>query len=331
MTAQIRRRQRLYCFLFGKARLLWWILLEAALAGFSDGFSFPAAQMPFKACLPMSHTRTTTKNMLRVRQKSFWHLFESSENIPDETTNGRIQDLKFLQRNKYWVVLVDDEQDIRMAVGDYLYDAGYQLSACADADAVLEICRKPRSERELPQVPDAIVSDIRMEGKNGLELLGLIRADERLKRVPVILLTAKAMTKDRIEGFRTGADAYLSKPFDPDELLAILDNRILRRSQMKGSEGKMMDLKQEMADIKQLMKLNGSNVVKKTDVFLTVAEREVLQLVCRGYTNTEIANERGISLPGVSKTMQKLYQETKTRTRTELVRWGIQTGYVPPK
>jgi DNA-binding response OmpR family regulator len=97
-------------------------------------------------------------------------------------------------------------------------------------------------------------SDVRMPGKNGIELLGLIRADERLERVPVILLTAKAMTQDRIAGYKAGADVYLSKPFDPDELLSILDNAIQRRRQMTGRNGNLLDLKQEMEDIKQIMR-----------------------------------------------------------------------------
>lgn len=250
----------------------------------------------------------------------------------DDGELERIKDNKFLERNQYWVVLVDDEEAIRLAVGDFLYDRGYQITACADAAALLQVCQTPRHPGDvLPTVPDAIVSDIRMPGQDGLELLTQIRASERLMRVPVILLTAKGLAQDRIAGFNAGADAYLTKPFDPEELLAILDNRILRRKQMKGRNGQLIELKQEMAEIKEMMRRNGSVVVKKTDVYLTVAEREVLELLCKGYTNVEIAQERGVGLPRIKKMMQKLYQETQTQTRTELVRWAIQTGYVPPR
>ena len=70
----------------------------------------------------------------------------------------RIQrDPKFVERNKRWVVLVDDEESIRLAVGDFLYNQGYQVTACADADAMLEICAQPNKEGELPEVPDAII------------------------------------------------------------------------------------------------------------------------------------------------------------------------------
>ena len=170
-----------------------------------------------------------------------------------------------------------------------------------------------------------------MPGKDGIELLGLIRADERLERVPVILLTAKAMTQDRIAGYKAGADAYLPKPFDPEELLSMIDNAIRRRHQMTGKSGNLLDLKQELETIKHIMRQNGANVVKKTDVYLTDSEREVLELLCKGYTNGEIAEERGVSVITINRMIHKIYQETQTRTRTELVRWAIMTGYVSPK
>jgi DNA-binding NarL/FixJ family response regulator len=174
-------------------------------------------------------------------------------------------------------------------------------------------------------------SDVRMPGKDGIELLGLIRADERLERVPVILLTAKALTQDRIAGYKAGADVYLSKPFDPDELLSILDNAIQRRHQMTGKNGNLLDLKQDMENIKQIMRKNGASVVKKTNIYLTDAERDVLELLCKGYTNGEIAEERSVNVIGINRMIQKIYLETKTHTRTELVRWAITSGYVSPR
>ena len=250
------------------------------------------------------------------------------ESVENSWDSSKIKDSKFLERNKKWVIIVDDEEAIRLAVGDFLYDQGYRVTACADADALLEVCAKPRSDGELPAIPDAIISDIRMPEKDGIELLGLLRADERLARVPVILLTAKSFVQDRIEGYKAGADVYLTKPFDPEELLSIIDNVIRRRKQMSGKNGNLMDLKQDMEIIKQIMRRNSEGVVKKTDVYLTDAERDVLELLCKGYTNAEIATERGVGVIRINRLIQKIYLETETRTRTELVRWAISTGYV---
>lgn len=170
-----------------------------------------------------------------------------------------------------------------------------------------------------------------MPGKDGIELLGLIRSDARLAKVPVVLLTAKAMAQDRVQGYKAGADAYLPKPFDPDELLSIVDNLITRRQQMSGKSGELMDLKEDIDKIKQIMKRNSGTVVKRTDIYLTDMERDILELLCKGYTNGEIADERGVSIIGINRVIQKLYSKTETRNRTELVRWAITTGYVSPR
>lgn len=240
----------------------------------------------------------------------------------------KTKDEQFRERNKRWLVLVDDEESIRMAVGDYLYDQGYKVTACADANALVEVVSTPPEEHKLPMIPDVIISDIRMPGRDGLELLQYVRGNKRLERVPVVLLTAKAFTADRIEGYNAGADVYLTKPFDPEELLAIVDNLIIRRQQMTGIEGRLTDLQEEMANIKQILKINGANVVQKTNVYLTLNEREVLELVCDGKMNSEIAQTRRVTPERIAAILQQMYFKTETRTRTELVRWALKTGYV---
>ncbi|KAL7564166.1 hypothetical protein ACA910_021140 [Epithemia clementina (nom. ined.)] len=262
-----------------------------------------------------------------------------------------------VQRNKCWVILVDDEESIRLSVGDFLYDEGYEVTACDGADSLLELLdaagagvghkkvkdktleysnnnQQLQQQQQRPKeksLPDVIVSDVRMPGMDGIELLSTLRADARYQRIPVVLLTAKAMTIDRIAGFKAGADAYLPKPFHPEELLSILDSTILRRQQMKNSLSSLANLKEEMATIKQIMKQNSANTVKQTNVYLTPTERDVLELLCQGYTNKEIAQERGVSTDRIIKIVQKLFAETQTKKRTELVRWAFQTGYVSPR
>lgn len=262
---------------------------------------------------PIRHTRPT----------------RSQTNDDDEA----LIDPLFVQRNQWWVVIVDDEEAIRMAIGDYLYDRGYQVTACSDAEALLDVCRQPRESGQLPRIPDAIVSDVRMPGTDGMQLLQQLKADDRLRMVPVILLTAKAMKQDRIAGYTAGADAYIPKPFDPEELVAILDNRILRRRQLvqTSEDSQKLVLKQELMNIKELMKQQSTLVVEQTDVYLTLAEREVLALLAKGYTNAEIATERGIGVPQVTRIIGRLYSKTGMETRTQLLRWGIKTGYIPPR
>jgi len=249
----------------------------------------------------------------------------------DETTQQ--VDPQFRERNRRWIVLVDDEEGIRQTVGDYLYDQGYKVTACADATALLQVVSLPSTlnnddAQPLPVLPDVIISDIRMPGKDGMDLLRYVRGNARLERVPLVLLTAKPMTQDRIDGYDAGADRYLTKPFDPEELLAIIDNLIVRKKQMTKGKAQLVEVAEELQNIKQILKINAVKVVQKTDVYLTPTQREVLDFVCEGKRNKEIAIEKGITHERIKSIMQELYFQTETTTRTELVRWALKTGYV---
>ena len=99
------------------------------------------------------------------------------------------------------------------------------MTACTDAAALLEdVLPKDGTSR----LPDAIISDIRMPGTDGLELLSQIRQNVVWARIPVILLTAKGLTTDRVAGYQAGADAYLIKPFVPEELFVRIINDPMR-------------------------------------------------------------------------------------------------------
>ena len=288
---------------------------------------------------------------------------KGSRNVTIECNNDDIVltekslDRKFVERNAHWIVLIDDEISIRQSVGDFLYDSGYQVTACADAYAFVELCRSlktpntpqrnvttpptPHSSSSITTsgiqpvnnaVPSCIISDIRMPGgPDGLELLQWIRSSDLLKRIPVVLLTAKGMTQDRITGYQAGADAYIPKPFDPDELLSVIDTVIVRRQQMTGTAGALLDLQQEIANVKVLLQQNIQSTVQSTNVYLTPAAREILDLLCQGYSNAEIAQVRNTTKAYVTKVLKRIYDDTGTETRTELLRWAIQTGYVNPK
>ena len=112
------------------------------------------------------------------------------------------------------LLLVDDEPGLREAVQAYLEDSNF----------VVEVASNARDGWELLQQtnPDLVISDIMMPQVDGYQFLKQVREDPRYKALPVVFLTAKGMTSDRIQGYQAGCDAYLSKPFDPDELVAIV-------------------------------------------------------------------------------------------------------------
>ena len=87
-------------------------------------------------------------------------------------------------------------------------------------------------EKALEQVPDLIISDVMMPEKDGFEVCDTLKNDERTSHIPLILLTAKADAASRIAGLRRGADAYLAKPFDKEELLVRLESLLERQKRM---------------------------------------------------------------------------------------------------
>ena len=78
------------------------------------------------------------------------------------------------------------------------------------------------------ETPDVLISDIMMPQVDGYAFLAQVRDDIRFKGLPVLFLTARGMTGDRIQGYNAGVDAYMSKPFDPEELVAVVSNLMQR-------------------------------------------------------------------------------------------------------
>jgi DNA-binding response OmpR family regulator len=119
------------------------------------------------------------------------------------------------------LLIVDDEPKLLRAVAVDLQGEGYDVTtARSGVEALVAVAQK---------LPDLIVSDIRMPGIDGYELARRLRRNESTALIPIVFLTAKDTTRDRIEGFRTGVDAYLTKPFEPDELLAVIASILSRR------------------------------------------------------------------------------------------------------
>ncbi len=118
------------------------------------------------------------------------------------------------------ILVVDDEADVTDLVAYHLKAKGFHVETVNDATASIS---KARSFQ-----PDLIILDIMMPHLSGLQLCRILRADNKLAKVPLIFLTAKSEPADRIAGLESGADDYVSKPFSPKELVLRVES-ILRR------------------------------------------------------------------------------------------------------
>ena len=182
--------------------------------------------------------------------------------------------------------------------------------------------------------PDLVITDVMMPRVDGYQFLQQLREDDRFKSLPVIFLTARGMTRDRIQGYNAGCDAYLSKPFDPDELVSMVNNLLKRRDDLiqdtPGGGANMVDMARQVAEIRDLL-LNRGNSLVQTDTIkidLTPREQSVLNLVAKGLMNKEIARELETSVRNVEKYVSRLFSKTDTNSRTELVRFALEHGMV---
>ena len=118
------------------------------------------------------------------------------------------------------ILIVDDNDDIRTYLRTILQER-YQVEEAADGQLGLEKARQT--------VPDLIISDVMMPVMNGLEFCQKVKTEVTTSHIPVILLTARALYQHQIEGYRHGADAYITKPFQSSLLLARIDNLLRNR------------------------------------------------------------------------------------------------------
>ena len=122
------------------------------------------------------------------------------------------------------VLVVDDNADIRAYIHSIL-QSRYRIIEAADGEQGLKVARE--------EVPDLILSDVMMPVMNGLDFCRQVKADFVTSHIPVILVTARAMNQHQVEGYESGADAYITKPFVADVLLARVDNLLKSRRVLK--------------------------------------------------------------------------------------------------
>lgn len=179
------------------------------------------------------------------------------------------------------ILVVDDEKDIVDLISLHLQRDGYEVIAVGNGLAVVPAA--------VSAVPDLIVLDIMLPGLDGVQVHRRLRADTRTRHIPVIMLTARAQTCDRIAGLEGGADDYLTKPFSPRELMLRI-GAVLRRSQ------KVVMMAEQRIRGFLLDRKNMSLSVNGTLVELTITE---LKLITTLMDNPDVVHTRSELLTAV--------------------------------
>jgi len=199
-------------------------------------------------------------------------------------------------------MLVENDTVLSKAIQEYLIDQGFNVAIAINGLEAFQLANKYKF--------DLIISDIIMPIIDGYELLEKLQKIEKLAKIPVIFLTAKGMTKDRIKGYNMGCYGYLSKPFDPEELVSLIKNLIYRDS--------LNDQNFKQQNVIELPLFKSFH--------LTPREKSILNLVIDGLTNKEIAVILDTSTRNVEKYVSRLLQKTNTKNRTLLVKYSIKNN-----
>ena len=153
------------------------------------------------------------------------------------------------------ILVVEDDVDIASLIVHYLAPAGHESEVVANGSDALPAARR--------QPPDLIILDRMLPGLDGLEICRALRADENLGAVPILMLTARAEEVDRIAGFETGADDYVTKPFSPKELVARI-GALLRRVRRGPADEPVLRYGPLVIDVERHVVTDGDHEVRLT-------------------------------------------------------------------
>ena len=202
------------------------------------------------------------------------------------------------------LLVVEDNARLLQAIALCLRKADYDVMTARDGgDALVRIAET---------IPDLIVSDIMMPGADGFSLAANIRANPRTDLIPIIFLSAKDTRQDRIAGFKAGVDAYLVKPFEPNELIAVIENIFKRIS---------LTHKRVARASSPPKKNSASRAAFVSD--LTKAEERIAKLVAQSLSNKEIAADLNISVRTVEMHISNILSKKQFSNRVEIARYII--------
>ena len=207
------------------------------------------------------------------------------------------------------ILIADDDPGIRLSVSDYLELSGYSVITAKNGQQALSLLESYR--------PHLLISDIKMPLVDGYDLVRQVRQRPEFRLLPVIFLTERRSTHERIRGYQAGCDLYLPKPFEMEELSAIIRN-LLERSQIVQSErGFSVSYQESDSD-------RSARALKQTSFNFTQREQQVLELLSTGLSNIDIGGKLHLSHKTIEKYVSSLLRKTETSNRTALIRFALE-------
>ncbi len=164
------------------------------------------------------------------------------------------------------ILVIDDEPDVTDLVAYHLRAKGYQVQTVTNPSSSIGVARS--------LLPDLVILDIMMPDLNGTQICRILRADPRLKNVPIVFLTARAEEADRIGGFETGCDDYVCKPFSIKELCLRVQSILRRANDESPEQARRLQVGRIIVDVDR-----HEATVQDQPIELTATEFKLLRLL----------------------------------------------------
>jgi len=192
------------------------------------------------------------------------------------------------------ILVVDDDKKILRLIRSYLEQANFRVLTAEDGETALHSIRSER--------PDLVVLDLMLPGRDGWDVTRIVRGDENLAGIPIIMLTARVEDTDKIVGLELGADDYVPKPFNPRELVARV-RAVLRRTASTTAIPRIVQIGDLLMDVDR-----HSVTVRNQPVDLTPSEFALLRLLLespgRAFSRTDLIEKGlGYAYEGMERTI----------------------------
>lgn len=225
------------------------------------------------------------------------------------------------------ILIAEDDEGTRLSICDYLELEGYSVVMATDGKMALQ--------QVFDYQPQLVITDVGMPHLDGYSLVQSVRQHPAFRLLPVIFLTAHNQMQDRIKGYQLGCDAYLPKPFELQELGAVVRN-LLERSQLMQSvwiqQVALNTAQQRALQSEQGGATEGLPTAIATPMDLapdlTSREQDVLTLLSDGLSNAQIGDRLFLSPRTVEKYVSSLLRKTDTSNRSELLRFALSHHWV---
>lgn len=207
------------------------------------------------------------------------------------------------------ILVVDDDKQIVRLVKTYLEEAEYQVLAAYDGEDALRVIRHER--------PDLIVLDIQLPKHDGWEITRRLRSDEQLAAIPILMLTARVEDMDKILGLELGADDYLTKPFNPREVVARV-RAILRRAGAPPPLARILQHGALRLDLNQhLLTLDGAAIELTPTEFALL--KTFMENPRHAFTRSElIEKSMGYAYEGLDRTLDSHIKNLRKKIEADL-------------